>query len=183
MKITAMGGRKFLLSKRKNSERKKRLKKKGALQVSIPRELVCLRSFRLSYPVSVFVEGHVLSLESLASRISSLSLPESWKIASLNPLTLCQLRIQHKSSQTRADVSLCLSITNQLQWSLTVTDQPVNPALCPFLSGVQPTLNSASAVFFLLRVLNATKICLGNPDKKFLDHWHRRSLTLHGSSG
>ena len=122
MNITAMGGRKFLLSRRKNSERKKRLKKKGALQVSIPRELVCLRSFRLSFPISVFAEGHVLSLESLSSRIATLSLPESWKIASLNPLTLCQLRIQHKSSQARADVSLSLSITIQLQYVFTIPD-------------------------------------------------------------
>ena len=108
---------------------------------------------------------------------------ESWKIASLNPLTLCQLRIQHKSSQARADVSLSFSITRQLQWSLMVTDQLVNLASCPFLSVVQPTLNSTSAGFSLLRVLNATKICLGNPDKKFLDHWRQRSLTLHGNSG
>ena len=177
-----MGGRKFRLS-RKNDERKRQWKKRKALLVSIPRELVVLRSFKLSFPVSVYAEGHVESLESLSSRLASLSLPESWKIASKKPLTLCKLRVQHESSQARADVSLSLNINNQLQWSLSLTSKQLDPVSCPLLSCVPPTLTSASTVCSLLRMLNATKICLGNPDEKFFDHWRQRSLTLHGSSG
>ena len=102
-----MGGRKFQLSHRKNTERKRQWKKQLPLLVSIPREPVTLSSFKLSLPVSVYTEGNVHSLESLSSRLRSLSLPESWMIASMSPLTLCKLRVHQESSQARADVSQC----------------------------------------------------------------------------
>ena len=91
--------------------------------------------------------------------------------------------MQAMASQARADVSLNLSINNQLQWSLLLMSKQLDPVSCTLLSCVSPTLTSASTVCSLLRMLNATKSCLGNPDKKFFDHWHQRSLTLHGSSG
>ena len=59
----------------------------------------------------------------------------------------------------------------------------LDPGLCPLLSGVPSALTSAAAVCSLLRLLNSTKICIGNPDTQFLDIWKQRSLTLHGSSG
>ena len=151
--------------------------------MSIPRELVTLSSFKLSLPVSVYTEGNVHSLELLSSRLRSLSLPESWMIASMNPLTLCKLRVHQESSQARADVSLSVSINNQLHWLLSVSNKQIDPASCPLLSGVLPTLTSVSTVWSLLKLLNATKICIGNPDQKFIDNWNHRSLTLHGSSG
>lgn len=113
-----MGRRKYRLSHRKNTECKRQWKKQLPLLVSIPQELVTLSSFKLSLPVSVYTEGNVHSLESLSSRLRSLSLPESWMIASMNPLTLCKLRVHQESSQATADVSLSVSINNQLHWLL-----------------------------------------------------------------
>ena len=98
-----MGGRKFRLSCRKNEERKRQWKKTDSLLVFSPRELVTLKSFRLSFPVSVYTEGHVSSLESLSSRLASLPLPESWKIASMNPLTL---RVQPEALETARFVEM-----------------------------------------------------------------------------
>jgi hypothetical protein len=179
-----MGGRKFRLSRRKNEERKRQLKKNKPLVVSIPRELVTITSFKLSFPISVYTEGNISSLESLSSRLASLSLPDSWIIANTRPLTLCKLRVQHEpSSSARADVSMSLSVTDQLQWSLSLTNKQLDPGLCPLLSGVPLTLTSAATVCSVLRILNSTKMCIGNPDKQFLDIWKQRSLTLHGSLG
>jgi hypothetical protein len=54
----------------------------------------------------VYPEGNISSLESLSSRLASLSLPDSWIIANTRPLTLYKLRVQHEpSSSARADVS------------------------------------------------------------------------------
>ena len=178
-----MGGRKFRLSHRKNKERKQRLKKNKSLVVSIPRELVTITSFKLSFPISVYAEGTVSSLESLSSRLVSLPLPDSWIVANKRPLTLCKLRVQHDPSSARADVSMSLGITDQLQWSLSLTNKQLDPSLCPLLSGMPPALTSATIVCSLLRLLNSTKICVGNPDTQFLNIWKQRSLTLHGSSG
>ena len=141
-----MGGRKFRLSRRKNEERKRQWKKNEALVVSIPRELVTITSFKLSFPVSVYAEGNISSLESLSSRLASLSLPDSWIIANTRPLTLCKLRVQHEPSLARADVSMSLCITDQLQWSLSLTNRQLDPVLCPLLSGVPLVLTSAALV-------------------------------------
>ena len=151
--------------------------------VSIPRELVTITSFKLSFPISVYAEGTISSLESLSSRLASLPLPDSWIIAKSRPLTLCKLRVQLDSSSARADVSMSVGVTDQLQWSLSLTNKQLDPGLCPLLSGVLSALTSATAVCSLLRLLNSTRICVGNPDTQFLDIWKQCSLTLHGSSG
>ena len=178
-----MGGRKFRLSRHKNEERKRRLKKNKSMVVSIPRELVTITSFKLSFPISVYAEGTISSLESLSSRLASLPLPDSWIIANTRPLMLCKLRVQNDPSSARADVSMSVGVTDHLQWSLSLTNKQLDPGLCPVLSGVPSALTSATAVCSLLRLLNSTKICVGNPDTQFLDIWKQRSLTLHGSSG
>ena len=86
-------------------------------------------------------------------------------------------------TQDRVDVSMSVGVTDQLQWLLSSTNKQLDPGLCPLLSGVPSALTSATAVCSLLRLLNSTKICVGNPDTQFLDIWKQRSLTLHGSSG
>ena len=111
-----------------------------------------ITSFKLSFPISVYAEGTISSLESLSSRLASLPLPDSWIIPKSRPLTLCKLRVQLDSSSARADVSVSVGVTDQLQWSLSLTNKQLDPGLCPLLSGVPSTLTSATAVCSLLRL-------------------------------
>ena len=59
----------------------------------------------------------------------------------------------------------------------------LDPSRCLLLRTVSHALNSASAVYDLLNFVDTSKICNGNPEKKLLDQWQQRSLTLHGSYG
>ena len=151
-----MGGKKFRLSRHKNEEQKRRLKNKS-LVVSIPRELVIPLHSNLAFQYLCNAEGTISSLESLSSRLASLPLLDSWIIANTRPLTLCKLRIQHEPSSARADVSMSIGVTDQLKWSLSLTNKQLDPGLCPLLSGVPSALTSAMAVCSLSRLLNSTK--------------------------
>ncbi len=114
---------------------------------------------------------------SLPSLVSQL-LPESWAIATNNPLTIVKLTVHN----THVTVSITLCIQSQLTWTISVfnisLDTSVNPSLCSFNS----ILENASDILSLLRVIDSLKICAGNPDSKFFDLWKHLSSTLHGSS-
>ena len=57
---------------------------------------------------------------------------------------------------------------------------PVRRTHCTLLSKLPTTLYNASDVYSLIRNVDAAKTCQGNQEKKFLDCWQKRSLTLHG---
>ena len=183
-----MGRRKFRLSThRKNEERRRQKKevdshmdKELSLVVSIPRYLVTVQvpALTVSLPLSLYRDGLVTSVISLQIRLKSLSLPESWILASSHPLVLSKLRVLPEASQ--AQILFTLSISAELKWSLCVLNMPVSRTHCTLLNEVPTTLCSASSVYNLVRNVDAAKICQGNQEKKFLDCWQKRSLTLHG---
>ena len=187
-----MGRRKFRLSvHRKNEERIKQWKKNlknlkqtvegPSLVVTIPRNLITISAFKISFPVSMFRDGAISSVDQLHSRLTSLSLPKSWMFASVKPLVLSKVRV--KPQTTQADVLFSLTIDDRLEWSLFLQNVSLDFRRCPLLRRASLTLNSASAVHDLLNFIDTSKICNGNREKKFLDQWHQRSLTLHGSYG
>ena len=150
---------------------------------SIPLGLVEIESFKLSLPLSLYLNGHVGTVDSLHSRLLSQSLPDSWVVSSKSPLTLAKIRVQCQSPSARVDVAFTLSVCDDLNWSLLLFTLPLEPASCPLLQAIPTTLKSAAAVCSLMRLINSTKICIGNPDKNFLDQWRQRSLSLHGTCG
>ncbi len=150
-------------------------------------------SFLLSFPISLYTDSNISSLESLSSRLTSMSLPESWIFASTrHSLTLCKLRVltrddNHADSTTssassRADVTLYICVIKNMNWSLFVVDMQVNMTECPLLDGMPVVINSVSSIINIIKTLNSARVCSGNSEKKFLDHWHQRSLTLNSSS-
>ena len=191
-----MGGRKFRLTNRKDKERRKNKQKKDVVVVQHQQVVTAMPqiSFLLSFPISLYTDSNISSLESLSSRLTSMSLPESWIFASTRPsLTLCKLRVltrddNHADSTTssassRADVTLSICVTKNMNWSpLFVVDMQVNMTECPLLDGMPVVINSVSSIINIIKTLNSARVCSGNSEKKFLDHWHQRSLTLHGSS-
>ena len=104
-----MGRKKFRLSTHRKNEECKRQKKEVdwqtdkdlSLVVSIPRWLVTVRvsALTVSLPLSLYWDGHVTSVNSLQTHLKSLSLPESWILASSHPLVLSKLHVLPEASQ------------------------------------------------------------------------------------
>ena len=76
----------------------------------------------VSFPISAFICGTLLTSERLGVRLLKITLPSSWVIASINPLTLCSMTIQD-GHEPRAEVDLhsrflsCHSMDRTLQIS------------------------------------------------------------------
>lgn len=160
-----MGRGKFHFEHRKNARQKKQ---RSPLVVSLP--------------ISLY-KGPVQSLQSLHSCLASQSLPQSWTIAATEPLTIVKLRVSPTSLTPKVDVVITLAIHNGFTWSLSVFNQHLDPTLNDCLSHVSRILTTASSVLALLEKINSLRLCVGNPDQKFLDLWNYRSSTLHGLSG
>ena len=164
-----MGGRKFRLgTHRKNEERKKQRAEPAPppLVVSISLQLVTIPALMISLPLAAYADGRVHSSESLWVRLSSLSLPTSWIIASRTPLTLCKLRVHQEGEASRADVTFTLSISSELEWTLSFVNLKLNSTVCPLLAEMPHTLDSVAAVRCLMMLLDSTNLCIGNPDGK-----------------
>ena len=159
-----MGRRKFRLSVHcKNEEREKNLDElkqnveEPSLTVTIPRNLITISCFKISFPVSVYRDGSISSVDQLYSRLASFPLPESWIFASSKPLVLSKMRV--KSQTTQADVLFSLSIDDGLEWSLSLQNVSLDPNRCPLLRKVPHALNRTSAVYDLLNFVDRAKIC------------------------
>lgn len=186
-----MEKRKFRLSVHRKKEKWKRQQKKTeettarsalSLVVSIPRYQVTISDFEISIPVSAYRDGPVISVDQLCSRLTSLSLPKSWVISSTKPLILSKVRVN--TLTMNSDILFIISIDAGMKWSLFLQQTLLDSRRCPLLRKVPTlTLNSVGTVHQLLSIVDASKICRGNPEKKFLDQWQQRSITLHGSSG
>ncbi len=162
-------------------ENEEKLAQQLPLVVAIPRQLVTIPPLTVSLPIESYLGGHVQSSAALLSRLSSLSLPPSWIVASTEPLTLCKLRVQQEGQASRADVTTTISISSQLGWTVFHSGKELTPTSCSLLSELPFELTSVTAVRHLITCLDSTKMCAGNSDEKFLKLWHHRTLTLHGS--
>ena len=174
-----MGKRKFRLSvHRKNEERKRQQKKteettaESALVVSIPRHLVTISAFEISIPVSAYQDGPVISVDQLCSRLTSIPLLKSWVISSTKPLILSKVRVNTRTMNS--DILFTISIDAGMKWSLFLQQALLDSRRCPLLRKVPAlTLNSVGTVHQLLSIVDASKICRGNPEKKFIDQWQQ----------
>ena len=63
----------------------------------------------------------------------------SWIIASRTPLTLCKLRIHPVGQPSRADITFSLSISSELEWTLSFLNLKLNSTVCPLLAEVHET--------------------------------------------
>lgn len=138
-----MGGREFRLSThRKNEEGKKRTTEPDPLVVSIPLQLVTIPALIFLLPLASYTNDCIQSSESLYIRLSSLSLPSSWHIASRTPLTFCKLRLHQTEQASRADTIFTFSISSELKWTLSFMNQNLSAAGCPLLAEVSQFLTT-----------------------------------------
>lgn len=171
------------MRRREESMEKNKEQLPVSLVVSIPLDSAAVPSAPLtvSLPLTAYLDGHVQSLESLCKRLPT-SLPPTWTLISEVPLTLCKLRVQ-LGGEPHVDVGACIIINNDLGWTLSVVNRPLTPTSCPVLAEIPTQLSSVSSVCRLLTLLDSVKLCTGSPEQKFLELYHHRSLTLHGSAG
>ncbi len=102
----------------------------------------------------------------------SLCLPsQSWMIQKGNPdikLQIYKVTSTPSTSKQPLVVTHCLTISDDLSWSLFVHNQELTSVKCPLLFGIPDRLTSESATSFL-KVLDKLKVCAGQPDLKFVD--------------
>ena len=165
-----MGRRTLRFDVRKNCERKKRGTQVSTVQnksVIIPDETIptsksCLK---LSIPSSYYRSADAPDVSVLCTRMQKLGcLPMHWTSTVVSgTLVLTKLR----ASQTSAKVVFLLPISEMFSWALYNNQRSVNLEKCQVLCEVSSSLKSVDDVISVLRVLDATQQCVGNPDEKF----------------
>ena len=118
---------------------------------------------------------------SLQTRVSAISLSKSWIYSSdhstAQQLSLCKLVRRQASPQVK--VMYTLTIDESFGWSLSLY-----LSTCVSLTNTLPSLRAVDQVLQLLGTLDSTKICIGNPKKRFIDlATHRALLPRSESSG
>lgn len=181
-----MGGRKLRLSVRRK-QHKKVLHSRivTGLKISIPVEFtVKLPPLCVSLPISSYRDAPCADVNTVRSRIKSCSpLPPTWVVNDTDsPLILCKLKT-FQLLPPKINVSVTLSINDQLQWSVSFLQTKLDPTNCCILNGLAATVSSVSSLVTILSHIDSSKVCVGNPDTDILEMWHQRSLSLHGSNG
>ena len=178
-----MGRRKFRLSvHRKNEERKTYalatlpisidLSHVAVFEVSIPRHLVELPCLSVSLPLPSFTTGDAPSICCLLDRLLRVGLPPHWvnatnSSAPAHQLTLCKL--QQQQAALPVSVTFTLTISLSFQWSLSLVHRNMDGIRDGVLAGTPPSLRTVDHVLQLLSTLDSTKICIGNPEQRFLE--------------
>ena len=79
--------------------------------------------------------------------------------------------------------SYCVSINQELQWSLSIQNKGISLDACTLLSCFSGVVNSVSKLRSILEVLDTTTVCMGNPDQDLVHQWHCNASSLHSFSG
>ncbi len=81
-------------------------------------------------------------------------------------IRVCKVMTQEISDKRHPlFISHCLSVDEQLQWSLFVHNKRID---CSVFSGI-PKMLTQDSLSKLLQVLNELIVCPGNPDEKFVE--------------
>ncbi len=185
-----MGRRKFRLSvHRKNEERKEYtvvslpvsidLSNVTVLEVSIPRSLVSVPYLNVSLPLHSYTGGSPPTVRCLQDRLGTIGLPPHWSTfdsPAFEQLTLCKLQ-----QQQPALVTFTLSIRESFRWDLWFAHHCITGIGDGVLAGCPPSLRTVDDVLHLLTALDDAKICVGNPEQRFLEAASFRAE--HESSG
>ena len=129
----------------------------------------------------MYIDGHVLSSDALCHQLSSQPLPPLCMIVCTPPLTLCKLRVQQEEQASKADITINISISGNLKWTLHFLKQELTPSRCPLLRELPVKLTNVTAVVHMMTLLDSAKLCAGNSKEKFFGLWRHQALTLHGS--
>ena len=89
-----------------------------------------------------------------------------WFVSTTNSghcTTLFKVKCTH--DQPEAQVKFSIVLSNSLTWTLAIGSIPVPPSTIP---AIPSTLLHCQHLTSLIQILNNSKICIGNPDEKFV---------------
>ena len=116
----------------------------------------------------------------------SIKLPgQSWSDQSPSPVTsikLCKISSEASSSGQPLIVTHCLSVSSNLQWSVSVHDHEVKQSNCPALASVSKELTPQS-LECLLTLVDSLNICIGQPDDHFVEMVSSKNNILKSQDG
>lgn len=176
-------GRKLRFFITKNQERKKAL---TTLVVSVPLSAgVVVRQSSVSpvvkkpselvvsLPLAAYNSAPVQDLAHLQTRLkTSRQLPPRWidacsqQLHTAHPLVLCSLRCE--APLFRVDVLYCFRVDEHLKWTLSICGTPVEQDQCQLLASLPAKLSTLSDIVTVLEKISTGKLCIGNPDKRFM---------------
>ena len=112
-------------------------------------------------------------------------LNHSWSNQSLSPLTsikLCKISSEASSSRQPLVVTHCLSVSSDLQWSVSVHNHEVKQSNCPALVPVPKKLTPQS-LENLLNLVDRLNVCIGHPDEHFVRMVSSKNKVLKSQDG
>lgn len=116
----------------------------------------------------------------------SIKLPnQSWSDQSPSPLTsikLCKISSEASSSNQSLIVTHCLSVSSNMQWSISVHNHEVNHSSCPALASVPHELTLQSFMH-LLHLVERMKVCVGQPDEQFVTMAYSKNNIFKSQDG
>ena len=113
-------------------------------------------------------------------------LPGEWLLKpGSDRFSLCKTGPVTSSDQQPLLLSHCITVNSNLTWSLCVRGKTVNLETCTALRSIPSLLSNSSLASSLIERLEASNICIGNPDHQFaevVDSHHGQILSPDGSN-
>ena len=150
-----------------------------ALKVRIPLDV--LKPFVVSLPIAPYVSAPAPNGQALVKRvIVSGQLPRGWSVATnLGPCTTL-FKVQCTNEQPEARIEFSLVINGNFTWALAVNSTPVLPSTIPAIPSM---LHHGQHLTRLNHILDNSKMCIGNPDKKYVSHIESHHGNLRNKTG
>lgn len=121
------------------------------------------------------------SFPSMLNNILCLNpLPPPWIIVSNNPVIMCRMKV---NQGRHVEVDFTIRSDDTMKWMVFLREKELNSINCPLLDGLPSHLMDIKSVLLIVNKLNESKLCVGNPDDKFIELHKQRAITLHGTSG
>ena len=142
--------------------------------------LNCLPPFMVSLPLASYIDAPATSGQALVKRLTVTNqLPIGWSVStSLGPCTTL-FKVQCTHDQPEALVTFCLVINDTLTWTLTIGSIPVLPTTLPTV----PSKLLYSQQLVSLLTLDDSKLCIGNPDEKYISLIETHHGNLYNQTG
>ena len=144
------------------------------LKVKVPLNL--LKPFVVSIPLASYVNAPASSGQALVARlVATNQLPSGWSYSST---TL--YKVQCTQQQPTPSVTFSLTISDTLTWALNIGSIPILPTHLP---AVPSKLIHYHQLVSLLLTLDNSKLCIGNPDEKYMSLIKSHHGNLHDQTG
>jgi len=109
-------------------------------------------------------------------RFLNAHLQHPWVVVSDQPIIVCR----HKINEGKhVEVDFTIRIDHAMYWKLFLKDTELHPSTCPLLEGLPTCLKDMKSILQIMKKLDETEFCQGNPDSKFIELIKQRATTLN----